>query len=145
MCILSGIRAKANIKREDGTWVVSITETNIQTVLESERIKYSGRTWCLTVSNGTLIARRKGVPFFTQNTHKMGSIVFKGKLIIEQGCACIPMDYEADSKMQYGQQSFGYAVIYMNAKGEVDFDKSRPVYYGTATCVDTDVRLNVGD
>jgi predicted phosphodiesterase len=79
------------------------------------------------------------------HTHKLGAIVYKGKLIIEQGCACIPMDYEADSKMQYGQQSFGYAVIYMNAKGEVDFDKSRPVYYGTATCVDTDVRLNVGD
>lgn len=79
------------------------------------------------------------------HTHKMGQVIYKGKLIIEQGCACIPMDYEADSKMQYGQQSFGYAVIYMNAKGEVDFDKSRPVYYGTATCVDTDVRLNVGD
>jgi predicted phosphodiesterase len=79
------------------------------------------------------------------HTHKMGQIIYKGKLIIEQGCACIPMDYEADSKMQYGQQSFGYAVVYMNAKGEVDFDKSRPVYYGTATCVDTDVRLNVGE
>jgi predicted phosphodiesterase len=79
------------------------------------------------------------------HTHKLGSIVYKGKLVIEQGCACIPMDYEADSKMQYGQQSFGYAVIYMNSKGEVDFDKSRPVYYGTATCIDTDVRLNVGE
>lgn len=79
------------------------------------------------------------------HTHKMGSVIYKGKLIIEQGCACIPMDYEADSKMQYGQQSFGYAVIYMNAKGEVDFDKSRPVYYGTATCIDTDVRISLGE
>jgi predicted phosphodiesterase len=79
------------------------------------------------------------------HTHKIGQIIYKGKLIIEQGCACIPMDYEADSKMQYGQQSFGYAVIFMNSKGEVDFDQSRPVYYGTATCVDTDVRLKVGE
>jgi len=78
------------------------------------------------------------------HTHKIGQLIWKGKLLIEQGCCCVPMDYEADAKMQYSQQAFGYAVVYMNSKGQVDFDKSRPVYYGTATAVDTDIRISLG-
>jgi predicted phosphodiesterase len=77
------------------------------------------------------------------HTHKIGKIVWKGKLLIEQGCCCLPMDYEADAAMKYSQQAFGYCVMYMNAKGEVDFNKSTPVYTGTATALDTEVRLNV--
>lgn len=79
------------------------------------------------------------------HTHKMGQLIWKGKLLIEQGCCCVPMDYEADAKMKYSQQAFGYAVIYMNNKGQVDFNKSKPVYYGTATAVDTDIRISIGD
>jgi predicted phosphodiesterase len=79
------------------------------------------------------------------HTHKIGKVVWKGKLLIEQGCACVPMDYEADAKMQYSQQAFGYAVVYMNNKGEVHFNKSVPVFHGTATAVDTDIRISVGN
>jgi predicted phosphodiesterase len=79
------------------------------------------------------------------HTHKLGQIIWKGKMLIEQGCCCIPMDYEADAKMQYSQQAFGYVLVYMNSNGKVDFDKTRPVYYGTATAVDTDVRISIGD
>lgn len=145
ICVLSGIRAKANIKREDGTWVVSMTKTNTHTVLQTKRINYTGKTWCLTVPNGTLIARRNGIPFITQNTHKMGKVIWKNKLLIEQGCACIPMDYEADAKMMYSQQHFGYAVVYMNRSGEVDFNRTRPIYYGTGTLVDADINISIGE
>jgi len=79
------------------------------------------------------------------HTHKLGQLIWKGKLLIEQGCCCVPMDYEADAKLKYGQQSFGYSVIYMNDKGEVDFDRSRPVYCGSATLVDADIQMNIGD
>jgi len=79
------------------------------------------------------------------HTHKIGQIIWKGKMLIEQGCCCVPMDYEADAKMAYSQQAFGYAVIYMNSKGQVHFDKSRPVYYGTATAVDADIRMSLGE
>jgi predicted phosphodiesterase len=78
------------------------------------------------------------------HTHKVGKVIWKGKLLIEQGCACVPMDYEADAKMQYSQQAFGYAVVYMNSKGEVNFNESGPTFYGTATAVDADIRLSIG-
>ncbi len=75
------------------------------------------------------------------HTHKMGKIFWKNKLLIEQGCCCIPMDYEADAHMKWNQQTFGYAVVYMNSKGKIDFEKSGPVYYGTGSAVKTDIRL----
>jgi hypothetical protein len=65
----------------------------------------------------------------------MGAAFWRNKLIIEQGCCCLPMDYESDAKMQYGMQTFGYATIYMNDEGKVDFDRSRPVYYGTGSLI----------
>lgn len=77
------------------------------------------------------------------HTHKQGRIIWKGKLLIEQGCACLPMDYEADPKMKYSQQAFGYAVVYMNSEGTVDFNKSTHVYCGTATNVDTELKLEI--
>jgi predicted phosphodiesterase len=67
------------------------------------------------------------------HSHRMGCVFWRNKLVIEQGCCCLPQDYEADAKMQYGMQTFGYATIYMNSEGRVDFDKSRPVYYGTGS------------
>jgi predicted phosphodiesterase len=77
------------------------------------------------------------------HTHQQGQVIYKGKLLIEQGCACIPMDYEASARMQYNQQSFGYAIVYMTAEGRVDYEMSRPLYYGSGSCADTDVRLDV--
>jgi predicted phosphodiesterase len=67
------------------------------------------------------------------HTHKMGSMIWNNKLIIEQGCACVPMEYEGTSKMAYRPQAFGYAVMYMDKEGNVDFDKSGPIYYGTGS------------
>jgi len=131
LCTLSGIRNKANIKREDGTWVISMTDSIIHTVTKTERVSYNGRTWCLTVPNGTLVARRNGVVFLTQNTHKLGQIIWRDKLLIEQGCCCVPLDYQSDGKMKYLPQAFGYAVIYMDEFGNVDFENTRPVYCGT--------------
>ena len=65
------------------------------------------------------------------HTHKQGSVVWQNKLVIEQGCACIPLDYEADPKSMYTGASYGYAVVYMDKEGHVDFDKSKTVYCGT--------------
>jgi predicted phosphodiesterase len=131
LCTLSGIRNKANIKRDDGTWVVSMTDSIIHTITKTERVSYDGRTWCLTVPNGTLVARRNGVVFLTQNTHKMGTLVWRDKLLIEQGCCCVPLDYQSDGKMKYLPQAFGYAVVYMDEYGNVDFENTRTIYRGT--------------
>ena len=75
------------------------------------------------------------------HTHHLGKILWKNKLLIEQGCCCIPMDYEADGKMRFGQQTFGYAVVYMNKDGHVDYELSNPVYYGTGSAIKTSSEL----
>ncbi len=72
------------------------------------------------------------------HTHKMGTVIWNNKLLIEQGCACVPLEYEATSKMKYRPQAFGYAVVYMDREGNVDFDKSGPVYYGTGSLTPND-------
>lgn len=65
------------------------------------------------------------------HSHKMGKLIYKDKVLIEQGCCCVPMDYQADGKLKYLPQSFGYAVVYMDEYGNVDFDKTNTVYCGT--------------
>jgi predicted phosphodiesterase len=73
------------------------------------------------------------------HTHQMGSIIWNHKLLIEQGCACVPLEYESTSRMGYRPQSYGYAVIYVDEGGHVDFGKSGPVYYGTGCITPNDV------
>jgi len=41
------------------------------------------------------------------HTHKLGKLIWKNKLLIEQGCCCAPMEYESDAKLRFGQQTFG--------------------------------------
>lgn len=69
------------------------------------------------------------------HTHQIGQIVYNNKLIIEQGCSCVPLEYESTSKMSYRPQSFGYAVVMMNKHGYVDFDNSRAVFCGTGSVI----------
>jgi len=80
------------------------------------------------------------------HTHQMGQIVYNNKLIIEQGCACVPLEYEAASKMSYRPQSFGYAVVMMNRQGHVDFDNSRAVFCGSGSIIRPESCLvDIGD
>ncbi len=68
------------------------------------------------------------------HSHKMGSAVYNGKLLLEQGCCCMPLDYEGHPKLTYkSPQTFGYAVVHMDKKGRVDFNKTRNIYLGTGT------------
>ena len=68
------------------------------------------------------------------HSHKMGSAIWNGKLVLEQGCCCMPMDYEAHPKLMYkSPQTFGYAVVHMDKKGRVDFGKTRNIYRGSGT------------
>ena len=65
------------------------------------------------------------------HTHKIGQVIVKNKLLIEQGCCCSIQGYEANAKAQFTPQAFGYAIVFMNEKGEVDFNKTKAVYYGS--------------
>jgi predicted phosphodiesterase/signal recognition particle subunit SEC65 len=88
----------------------------------------------ITTADGFL-GREEFQALVIGHTHKIGQLIWRDKLIIEQGCCCVPMDYESDGKAKYLPQAFGYAVIYMDADGNVDFDKTKPVYRGTGFAV----------
>lgn len=66
------------------------------------------------------------------HTHKLGKMVYKGKLLIEQGCLVKVMDYNKNGKFIKEPSSLGYAVIYQDAvTGRTCFNSSQVVYLGT--------------
>lgn len=70
---------------------------------------------------------------FMGHTHRFGSAVTAGKLLIEQGCLCVPLDYANRADIKYRPTTTGYAVAYLDQHGNVDFNATRPVYVGTAS------------
>lgn len=91
---------------------------------------YNGRTFCLTVPNGTLLVRRKGWTFVTQNTHRIFQGIVMNKLLIEQGALSGRMPYQNKSDLRYPHSMNGYAVIYQDEEGNTDFNSSHVVYLG---------------
>lgn len=64
------------------------------------------------------------------HSHQVSCIPRRGKLCIEQGCLCAPMDYAKKGTLHYGPQGLGYAVIYQDEDGNCDFTASRPYFLG---------------
>jgi predicted phosphodiesterase len=65
------------------------------------------------------------------HTHKVGKIIFKSKLLIEQGCLTRVQDYQKGGVFQKNPSTLGYALIYQDGKGNTDFNQSNFVYCGT--------------
>jgi len=64
------------------------------------------------------------------HTHKVGKIIEKGKLLIEQGCLTKAMDYQKIGTYVTRPSSSGYAVIYQDSEGNTNFNDSTFVYEG---------------
>ena len=77
------------------------------------------------------------------HTHKMGSYIWRNRLLIEQGSCCVPLDYESSGRARKSLQSYGGAVVYMDKEGHVDFDKTKTIYYGTGSAVKVDDALRL--
>lgn len=73
------------------------------------------------------------------HTHKQAWIPSRGKICIEQGCLCCPLDYEKQGKLNFKPTTLGYAVVYQDADGNCDFNATRPIYLGTQTPVKPDL------
>jgi len=71
------------------------------------------------------------------HTHKQFHGFRKGRLLLEQGCCCLPMEYEAAGYGRMDGQIFGYATIEMDDAGNVDFDESKTHYIGTGSPIKT--------
>jgi len=67
----------------------------------------------------------------TAHTHHQGMVPSRNKLCIEQGCLCCPLDYEKQGKIRYKAMVLGYSVIYQDADGNCDFNKTHNIYLGT--------------
>ena len=67
------------------------------------------------------------------HTHAMGSIFWKGKLLIESGCGCGPMEYIfGNGRLAKLPHSFGYTVAHLDKGGNVDLNLTRPYFMGIA-------------
>jgi len=64
------------------------------------------------------------------HSHHAGTAPYLGRLLIDQGCLCQPQGYANSGGCASYPIDAGYAVVYMDASGNVDFSKSRHVYLG---------------
>jgi predicted phosphodiesterase len=66
------------------------------------------------------------------HSHRVGTIPYRnGSLLIDEGALCYPMDYEEDGGCNYSPIDLGYAIVEMDAQGNVDPTQTRHVYLGT--------------
>jgi predicted phosphodiesterase len=66
------------------------------------------------------------------HSHRVGMAPYKqGKILIDQGCLCYPMDYEKDGACNGVPTELGYAIVELDSKGNVSMAGTRPIYLGT--------------
>jgi len=69
--------------------------------------------------------------FVGGHSHRVGLIPYLGKLIIDQGALCLPMEYEKDGRCTMSPPDLGYAIVDLDNQGNVDPETTRPIYLGT--------------
>jgi hypothetical protein len=71
------------------------------------------------------------------HTHRQSKIVWRNRIIIEQGCVCAPHEYECDPHLRWKGQTQGYAVIIQDAAtGACDYNASNYFYWGTSNAME---------
>lgn len=65
------------------------------------------------------------------HTHKIGRIIERNKLLLEQGCLTRLMDYQKSGKFSRRPTTLGYALIYQDHQGNTDFNLSNVIYCGS--------------
>ena len=65
------------------------------------------------------------------HTHGFGSVIWEQKLVIDQGCLCLPMEYEANGSANLSPQVLGYAKISLDRDGHIDVQETCSVLFGT--------------
>lgn len=72
LCTLNGIRTSAKLRKNGlgrGAWNVTFAVSKDERISYIGDVDYTGKTWCVTVPNGTVVARRDGFVFMTGNSH----------------------------------------------------------------------------
>jgi len=69
--------------------------------------------------------------FVAGHSHKLGLVPYLGKIVIDQGALCLPMEYEKDGRCTMSPPDLGYAIVELDTRGNVDPVTTRPVFLGT--------------
>jgi hypothetical protein len=69
--------------------------------------------------------------FVSAHSHHVGLIPYLGKIIIDQGALCFPMEYEKDGRCTMSPPDLGYAIVDLDSRGNVDPETTRPIFLGT--------------
>lgn len=69
--------------------------------------------------------------FVAGHSHKVGMVPYLGKIVIDQGALCLPMEYEKDGRCTMSPPDLGYAIVDLDTRGNVDPETTRPVFLGT--------------
>lgn len=115
----------------DSAWFLQLGKT-----IFAHPDKYLGPTITGTLrtavsSNRYFRGKRSYDCIVMAHSHHFGSAVDDSVLIIEQGATCNLLEYEhSDSKMRWGNQVSGYAIIYQDKDGNTDFGRSHPIFCG---------------
>jgi len=120
----------SNIYCDSGpeSWFVKIGKT-IFVHPKTMSSKIEGRT---AVSAEEYFLEREDIDsVIVAHTHKQAWIPSRGKICIEQGCLCCPLDYEKQGKLNFKPTTLGYCVVYQDIEGNCDFNATRPIYLGT--------------
>jgi hypothetical protein len=129
--------------RKDGTAYLSFKRRDKSWLANPSRKPYKGKVFCLTTPNGTLVARRRGWTFVTQNTHHAYKGISDGMLLIEQGCLSDYMSYAwSPATLYLGNAAQGYAVVYQDEDGNTDFNTSGFHYFGQLFPIDKPIYNN---
>lgn len=88
----SGYRS-IKLNRDKGRFLLTVNKRR-KIKLKKDNIKvipYSGKVWCVSVNNGTLIARRNGKVAVTLNCHKLGvyNVTKRGGRYVWAECGCL--------------------------------------------------------
>lgn len=77
---------------------------------------------------------RRGTKFqclVSGHSHKVGLVPYLGKIVIDQGALCLPMEYEKNGGCTMSPPDLGYAIVDLDTRGNVDPETTRPVFLGT--------------
>jgi len=72
LAVRSGMRCTLNDRGEGKGFTLAVSRNRTTVQMRPDRhvvVPYSGKVWCVTVDNGTLMVRRNGKVCITQNTH----------------------------------------------------------------------------
>jgi predicted phosphodiesterase len=69
--------------------------------------------------------------FVSAHSHRVGLVPHLGKIVIDQGALCYPLEYEKSGRCTMPPPDLGYAIIDIDSKGNIDPETTRPVFLGT--------------